>query len=138
MERTEWDKEKNRPDVEGFFTKIGWKIYTGEIPEINTFQVDVYEFVMQTPLTGSTLEDFINYIKTLDMTKLRSTMRIFVWLYQHEVYFRLRFGWNRRLSVKYNLKNLFMPMKVRRQLFACGHDDLMTCPLEEKSQKEGE
>lgn len=131
MERTEWDNEK-KPATERFLTKLDWKIHTGEMRDITMFQIDVYKFVFMTPLVGEILDDFVAYIKELDLSKVRSTMKIFVWLYQHGIYFRLKFGWNRNLPINYNLKNLFMPMKIRHTLFGYGHDELMACRLEKK------
>lgn len=135
MKRNESDIRRNKRRAEQFLTRLNWKIYEGEIKEITTFQVDVYKFVIMTPLTEENLEKFMVYIRKLDMTELRSTLKIFVWLYQHKVCFKLKFGWNRNLPVWYSLKNLFMPMKIRRTLLAYGHDDLMSCPVEEMEKK---
>ena len=132
MERTEWDNEKE-PAVERFLTKLNWKIHTGEMRDITMFQIDVYKFVFyDAACRGKSWTIFVAYIKGLDLSKVKSTMKIFVWLYQHGIYFRLKFGWNRNLPINYNLRNLFMPMKIRHTLFGYGHDELMACRLEKK------
>lgn len=116
-----------------FLTKLNWQANSGELKGIIKFQVDVYEFVFEQALEGTTLSKFIEYARSLDMTELRSIMRMWIWLYQHEIKFKMHFAWNESLSVRYNLKNFHNPGKLNKRLLACGHDDLMSY-----SGKEGE
>lgn len=136
MEGTEWDNKKTA--AKRFLIKLDWKICTGEIEAVTVFRIDVYKFMFTSPLVGETLNDFVAYLKRLDVTKIKSIMRIFIWLYQREIHFRLKFKWNRRLPITYNLKSLFMPMKIRRALLSCGHDELMACPLEISEQSDSD
>ena len=113
-----------------FLDRLNWKTNTGEITDIDEFQIDVYRFTFDLPLTKDCMKQFTEYIQTLSMTELRSVMMIFVWLYQHDVKFELKFGYNPRLPFKYNIKNIFEPRRIRKRLLSHGHEDLMSCPLD--------
>lgn len=127
---------RNRRDVDVFLNRLDWKINTGEMKNITVFQVDVFCFRFKDGLDDDVAKEFAVYLKRLNMEELRSTMKIFVWLYQHEVDFKLVFAWNPRLPARYNLKNLFTPKHVRDKLLAYGHDDLMACPIEMMDKEE--
>lgn len=121
---------KNERKVDIFLNRLDWKTNSGEIEGFSLFQIDVYCFRIKKGLDGEKAKAFSWYLKRLPMAELRSVMKIFVWLYQQEVDFRLVFRWNRRLPVEYNLKNLAAPRKMKKLLLANGHDDLMSCPLD--------
>lgn len=127
---------KNERKVDIFLNRLDWRTNTGEITEFDMFQVDVFCFKIRRGLDGEKAKAFSGYLKTLPMAELRSTMKIFIWMYQQGVDFRLVFRWNPRLSVRYNLGHLFEPRRVRKTLLANGHDDLMSCPLEELDKEE--
>lgn len=129
---------KNERHTQVFLNQLNWKTNTGELARIDQFQVDIYKFVFKTPLVYDVMTEFTEYIQGLSMARLAAVMKIWVWLYQHGVRFRLVFGYNRRLPFVYNAKNILGPWKVNRQLRNCGHDDLMSCPLGliEEKQKE--
>lgn len=119
-----------------FLNRLNWKVDMGEITSFTVFQVDVFRFRFKSGMDGDTVKGFMHYVKRLRMEELRTVMKIFVWLYQHGVDFKLSFGWNPQLPAEYNIKNLFAPMRVRKKLLACGHDDLMSCPVEEMDKEE--
>lgn len=127
----------NNHSIRTFLTRLNWKVQTGELVKLTEFQIDIYRFSLEEPLIGKNLTDFTGFLQKLDMTKLRSVMMLFVWFYQHEIKFRLRFGYNPRLSFRYNMKNLFEPERVRKKMLECGHEDLMSCPLDLLIQKTG-
>lgn len=127
---------KNERNVDVFLNRLNWKINSGEMKEITEFQVDVYCFRFKNGLDDDTAKEFTRYLKRLKMDEVRSVMKIFVWLYQHKVDFRLVFRWNPRLPVEYNLKSLFNPKQVREQLLANGHDDLMSYPVESMDKED--
>lgn len=127
---------KNNHCIQTFLNQLNWKTTIGEITNISEFQVDVYHFIFKTPLTKDCMKQFTEYLQDLPMTETRSVMKIFVWLYQHEVSFKLKFSYNPRLPFKYNIKNIFEPGRVRRLLLSHGHDDLMSCSLELIAKKE--
>lgn len=113
-----------------FLNRLDWKTHSGDINELTLFQVDIYCFKIRNGLKDETAGAFTEYIKRLPMTEMRSVMKIFVWLYQHGVDFKLVFRYNPRLPLKYNLERLSWPGKMRKLLLANGHDDLMSCPLD--------
>ena len=121
-----------------FLDKLNWKTNSGEMQNITTFQIDVYKFIFKPPLVGSTMTDFTEYLQNLPMAETRSIMKIFIWLYQHEVKFKMKFSYSPRIPFKHNLENIGKPRKLRRLLLSYGHDELMSCPLEMLDQKDNE
>lgn len=119
-----------------FLDRLNWKTNSGEMTDINEFQVDVYRFTFNPPLTENCMKQFTEYMQSLCMTQVRSVMKMFVWLYQHNVKFKLKFGYNPRLPFKYNIKNIFEPRKISKLLLSHGHDDLMSCSLERIAERE--
>ena len=113
-----------------FLNRLKWQTATGEMVEIQMFQADIYRFIFQKPLTKKCMVDFAEYVSTLSMEQKSSIMQIWVWLYQHDIKFKLIFSWNPRCPIKYNLKNLLSPKRINKQLSAFNHDDIMPCPLE--------
>ncbi len=118
-----------------FLNKLNWKTNSGDIREFTSFQVDIYKFVFKDGLAGKMLTDFTAYINRLNMVEIRSVLKIFVWLYQHNAKFKLKFGWNKRLPLQYNIRNLFEPRRIRRLLLDCDHEDLMSYQLEPVKEK---
>lgn len=113
-----------------FFNRLQWKLQNNEMTEFTSFLIDVYCFKFDPPLPKEMSMAFTEFAGRLDMKQLRSVMILFVWLYQHGADFRLTFRWNRNASVRYNMKNLFWPRRVRKLLLKNGHDDIMSCPLD--------
>lgn len=126
-------KQHMSPDL--FFNKLKWKLQTGEMTGFTVFTIDVYTFRFTPALSDNMSQKFVEFAETLDMVQVRSVMMLFVWLYQHDIKFRLVFHWNKELPPGYNLKNILMPRKVRKTLYKCGHDDLMACPLEDLKKR---
>lgn len=127
----------NNHSIRTFLTRLNWKVQTGELVKLTEFQIDVYRFSFKEPLKEKNFTEFTGFLQKLDMTKLRSVMILFVWFYQHEIRFQLRFGYNPRLPFRYNMKNLFEPKRVCGKMLKCGHEDLMSCPLDLLIQKTG-
>lgn len=123
-----------------FVNRLNWKINYGEITKMSIFQIDVYKFTFNPYLEYELTKQFGQFLKTLHFTEIRSVALIWVWLYQHGVKFRLRFGYNPRLKFLYNIKNILMPGMINRMLKDCGHNDLMTAPTDpayySKNEKE--
>lgn len=122
--------EKNNRHTQIFLDRLNWQTNTGEMVQIFRFKIDVYLFQFKTPLTGKCMTDFTGYIKQLSMTELKSVMKIWVWLYQHDVKFKLRFSYNTKLPFAYNIKHIGLPKKINKTLYAHGHDDIMSCQLD--------
>lgn len=97
------------------------------IEQIREFQISIYQFKFDNPLEGELMTEFTGYIRTLEMTKLKAVMQIWVWLYQHEAQFQMRFGYDRNKSFIYNIMNLSKPRTIRKLLLSHGHDKLMNC-----------
>lgn len=113
-----------------FFEKLKWKLANNEIRDFTRFCVDVYCFRFEEPLSQEMSTDFTGLAERLEMKEVRAVMILFVWLCQHDVKFSLVFRWNSSLPVWYNLRHMMEPHRVRKTLQACGHDDIMSCPLE--------
>lgn len=122
------ERKGSNPQI--FLNKLNWDANMGDIDQIDTFRIDVYQFVFKTPLEGKSLRAFTGFIKTLPMNHVRTVMKIWVWLYQQDIKFRLVFSWNENLSVLHNLKSLRGPGKVNRKLKSFTHEELMACKLE--------
>lgn len=127
--------ETNNHNIQIFLNRLKWKIHSGDLTQLDEFQIDVYLFRFKTPLIGNTLKEFVEFIQELPMKELRSVMIMFVWLYQHDVKFCMVFGYNFRLAFLYNIKNIFEPRRISKLLLSCGHDDLMSCPIRLIMQK---
>ena len=110
--------------------RINWKFHTGELTFMTQFQIDVYRFVMKEPIDRMQAMEFLTFVRKLDARQQRSIMLMFIWLYQHQIRFTLTFGYNLRLPIRYNLKNILKPGQIRRCLMANGHEELMSCPLD--------
>ena len=124
----------NSPSVEIFLNRINWKVNMGEMKQMDTFRIDVYQFDFIHPLKNESLTSFTKFIRNLPMNEVRSILKIWIWLYQHKIKFRLRFSWNENLSIKHNLKNFTKPGKLNRKIKSCGHDNLMNYQFEEKEE----
>lgn len=135
MNRPAAKKNKVSPPV--FFNKLKWRLQTGEMKGFSSFQIDVFCFVFEPELSEEMSMKFTEFADRLDVSQVRSVMMMFVWLYQHDVKFRLVFAWNEDLSIVYNIRHLFDPVRVRRLLYAGGHDDLMSCPLDDLIKRFG-
>lgn len=118
-----------------FLDRLNWKVNTGDMEDIIEFQVDVCRFVFNRPLVGEDLRGFTEFVQNLSMSQVRSMMMIWVWLYQHGADFKLKFGINPKLSLMYNIKHIFLPRSIEKELLACGHDDLMRCPVDELKEQ---
>lgn len=110
--------------------RINWKFHTGELTFMTQFQIDVYRFVMKEPMDRISAMEFLAFVRKLDARQQRSIMMMFVWFYQHGISFILTFGYNPKLPIWYNLKNIQKPGQVRRCLMVNGHEELMSCPLD--------
>lgn len=113
-----------------FLDRLNWKANCGGLNELCSFQVDVYQFCMADSLKDDVLREFTNFLRLLDMRQLRSVMIIFLWLYQRNIKFTLKFRYNQDLPFWYNLKNMYKPREIRKTMRSCGHDDLMSEPVE--------
>lgn len=113
-----------------FLDRLNWKANCGGLNELCSFQVDVYQFCMADSLKDDVLKAFTDFLRLLDMRQLRSVMIIFMWLYQRDIKFTLKFRYNQNLPFWYNLKNIRKPRVIRKKMLACGHDDLMSEPVE--------
>lgn len=122
-------------NVKMLLNRLNWDVVNGDTTNILEFQLDVYRFRFKKPLEGDTMKEFTEFVQELDMSKLRSIMMIWIWLYQHGAKFRIMFGYNPRLPIGYNLSHLTAPKKLGKQLMANGHDDIMACPLDELMTK---
>lgn len=109
-----------------FLDRLNWKANCGGLNELCSFQVDVYQFRMADSLRDDVLREFTDFLRLLDMRQLRSVMIIFMWLYQRDIKFTLKFRYNQNLPFWYNLKNIRKPRVIRKKMLACGHDDLMS------------
>ena len=107
-----------------------WKVNLGQIEDYRYFQADVYRFTFPDGLGKDMTKQFTTYLQKLDMTELRSILKIYVWLYQHHVPFRLKFAWNWRCPFMHNLKSWFGSWQIVKLLRKCEHDKLMAYPLE--------
>lgn len=121
---------RNNRHTQMFLDRLNWRTNSGEIKEIDSFQIDVYQFCFRPSLAKEHMTDFTEYVQSLNMGELRSVMKIWIWLYQHDIKFKIRFGYNVSRSLKYNLKNLLWPARINWLLLQCEHDDLMSCPLD--------
>lgn len=128
--------EKNDRSTQTFLDRLNWKTNTGEMPDISEFQVDVYRFKFRPPMTGECMTDFTEFLQGLSLRQIHSVIQIWVWLYQHNVKFRMVFGYNPRLSLRYNIRNILQPGKINKLLLSREHDDLMSCSLEPIAQNE--
>lgn len=113
-----------------FLNQLNWDANMGKLNQIDTFRMDVYQFAFEEPLKGESLQDFTGYIRTLPMDKVRTVMKIWVWLYQKGIRFELKFSWNENLSIFHNLKSVFGPERVNHKLRSFSHEELMACKLE--------
>lgn len=129
--------KRNKISPPMFFNKLKWRLQTGEMKGFSSFQIDVFCFVFEPELSEEMSMKFTEFADRLDVSQVRSVMMMFVWLYQHNIKFRLVFAWNEDLSALYNVIHLFDPMRVRRLLYAGGHDDLMSCPLDDLVKRFG-
>lgn len=118
-------------NVKILLNRLNWDVSSGKTSNILELQLDVYKFKFKKPLEGDNMKEFTEFLQELDMSKLRSIMMIWIWLYQHGVEFHVVFGYNPRLPLRYNLSHITSPKKITKQLMANGHDDLMSCPLDE-------
>ncbi len=124
----------NNPNVTIFLNRINWKANMGKMAQMDTFRVDVYQFVFDPPLRDETLMSFTKFIRKLPMREVRSVIKIWVWLYQHKIKFRLRFSWNGNLPVIYNLKHCMDPGNIDRKIKECGHENLMKYQFKEREE----
>lgn len=121
---------KIRTNPKIFLNKLNWDVNMGKLKQIDTFRVDVYQFIFEHPLKDELLRAFTGFIKTLPMREVRSVMKVWVWLYQQDIKFRLKYSWNENLPVLHNIKNLMEPGKVNQKLKSFSHEELMGCQLE--------
>lgn len=128
-------KENENRMVQTFLNKVNWKLNTGEIGGCSEFTVDVCRFIFTPSLSKDMSEEFIAYMKTLSMTELRSVMKIWIWLYQHGVKFKLRFSYRRELPFIYNMRHILRPEKIDVSLKVCTHEALMAYTLDDKERE---
>lgn len=121
------------PEEIGFrvLNRVEWAAVNGDIKNVTRFQVDVYKFRFPGGMERDMAIAFMSYLKELDMRRLESIVKTYVWLKQNNVRFQLSFGWNRRLSVRYNLEHLMYPMKIRKLIEGCEQEDVLTYELEQ-------
>lgn len=123
-------KTKNKQSVQIFLNKLNWLANQGEMQNIDTFRIDIYQFRFKLPLNGELLTEFTKFIQNLPIAEIRSILKIWVWLYQHDVKFKLVFSWNMNLPIKHNLKNITRPGRFHRRMKTFTHDDLMSYQCE--------
>lgn len=111
--------------------RMNWMADQGPFSPVSMFQVDVYRFRIRTDMDRETNRAFVEYVHGLDMTQRMSIAKVWIWLYQRGLDFRLKFGYNRRKSPAYNLKFIIWPYMIDWTMRQCSHYDLMACPLDE-------
>ncbi len=122
------------PDIaacDRFLNRMAWNAAT-EGPDhvgIVSFSVDCFLFTFQDGFDAHTEYGFFQYAKTLDMADQRAIMKLWIWLTQQRVEFTLRFQWNKRLPVKYNLKQIWNVRAIREKLEGLVHRDVMAYDL---------
>lgn len=83
------------------------------------------------PLEGKILTAFTAFLKSLPMTEIRSILKIWMWLYQHDISFQMKFTWNKNRSMLYNLRRIYEPRRINKRLNRFRHEDLMAYSFED-------
>lgn len=115
----------NKGSVAHILNRLNWDVNMGNMQAMSAFRIDVYKFQFEEQLEGDVLKDFTNLLRSLPMHELRSILKIWVWLYQHEIAFKLVFSWNFHLPVWHNIVNRMKPGKFHRKMKSFAHEDLM-------------
>lgn len=111
--------------------QVEWNAVNGDIKIVTRFQVDIYKFQFPDGMQRDMVISFMSYLKGLDMCRMDSIVKTYIWLKQNNVKFRLSFGWNWRLPIKYNLKHIVYPMKIRKFIESYEQEDIMAYELEQ-------
>lgn len=99
-----------------FLNRLKWKTATNDFKEMTSFRIDCYLFAFERPLSKEEQYAFIEYAESLDLCQERSIIILYIWLYQKEIPFRLKFQWNENLPLLYNLKQVRKPGWYQRNL----------------------
>jgi hypothetical protein len=116
-------------DARRVLNQAEWGIVNGEVGTLSMVQLDVFRFRFPDGMDRDAAEALISYMKAIRMDELRAVMKLWVWLVQHDVRFRLTSAWNGMAPVLHNLGGIFRAAYVRRRLGGYGHDGLMAVDL---------
>lgn len=117
--------------ITALLTRADWKLNTGELKELNEFQIDVFRFRFKKPLKKDVVQDFVQFLKGLDSRDYRIISYTYIWLYQHGISFRLSFRYNPELIPKYNVRSFRQPAKLRKVMESAAHEELTSCRIED-------
>lgn len=111
--------------------QVEWNAVNGDVKIVTRFQVDIYKFQFPDGTQRDMVISFMSYLKGLDMCRMDSIAKTYIWPKQDNVKFRLSFGWNWRLPIKYDLKHIMYPMKIRKLIESYEQEDIMAYELEQ-------
>lgn len=121
----------NDRGAQNFLNRLHWDAVMNKDANIVRFVNDTYEFRFAEPLEGKILIAFTAFLKSLPMTEIRSILKIWMWLYQHDISFQMKFTWNKNRSMLYNLRRIYEPRRINKRLNRFRCEDLMAYSFED-------
>lgn len=116
-------------DARRVLNQAEWGIVNGEVGTLSVVQLDVFRFRFHDDMDRDAAEALISYMKAIRMDELRAVMKLWVWLVQHDVRFRLTSAWNGMAPVLHNLGGIFRVACARRRLKGYSHEEIMAVDL---------
>lgn len=123
-------KRYEAQDTQRVLNQAEWGIVNGEVGTLSVVQLDVFRFRFHDGMDRDAAEALISYMKTIRMDELRAVMKLWVWLVQHDVRFRLTSAWNGMAPVLHNLGGIFRVACARRRLKGYSHEEIMAVDLQ--------
>lgn len=115
-------QENNLAKTRRGLLRIKWALCDSSLKDIAIFHVDVYNFKFEPAMDPKTAYRFIEYVDSLRLSMSTDIIRIYLWLENQGISFKMGFVWNRELPIRENLRRMRHPRTLMKIINACRAD----------------